>query len=126
MSQWWHRQSCLCSSEHRAARTDRTRRSITRLFNLTSRQTKCHTMPSHFQPNSLKTNDGDPREVARFFEGSRTQTLVRLACAVAIFTFLFSIFCLPASAQTQSAPGLRDDLWNDLQEFVETPSVSGY
>ena len=83
-------------------------------------------MPSHFQPNSLKTNDGDPREVSRFFEGSRTQTLVRLACAVAIFTFLFSIFCLPASAQTQSAPGLRDDLWNDLQEFVETPSVSGY
>ncbi|MGB6500595.1 MAG: hypothetical protein WBG19_04245, partial [Thermoplasmata archaeon] len=32
----------------------------------------------------------------------------------------------PVAAQAQNAPGLRDDLWNDLQEFVETPSVSGY
>ncbi|MGA8767898.1 MAG: M20/M25/M40 family metallo-hydrolase, partial [Candidatus Acidiferrales bacterium] len=38
----------------------------------------------------------------------------------------FSIFCFPSAAQTQNASGLRDELWNDLREFVETPSVSGY
>jgi putative aminopeptidase len=46
---------------------------------------------------------------------------------IPIFLFLFSVFCLrPAVAQTQNVRGLRDDLWNDLNEFVETPSVSGY
>jgi putative aminopeptidase FrvX len=45
----------------------------------------------------------------------------------AIFTFLFSIFCLPAVAQTQNTPAkIPGDLASDLKEFVETPSVSGY
>jgi putative aminopeptidase len=54
-----------------------------------------------------------------------------LDCAirrVAIFVFLFSIFCVrPAAAQTQNAPTkISGDLASDLKEFVETPSVSGY
>jgi putative aminopeptidase len=45
----------------------------------------------------------------------------------AVFTFLFSIFCFPAVAQTQNAPAkVPGDLASDLKEFVETPSVSGY
>jgi putative aminopeptidase FrvX len=48
--------------------------------------------------------------------------------ALAIFVFLFSIFCVRAvSAQTGSAPAkIPGDLASDLKEFVETPSVSGY
>jgi len=93
-----------------------------------SRQTKCHTMPSNFHANSLKTNDGDPREVSHFFKGLRTRTFALRARASAIFLFLFSIFCAPlVSAQTQNAPAkIPGDLASDLKDFVETPSVSGY
>ena len=37
---------------------------------ITSHQSriKCHTMPSLFRPNSLKTNDPHPHEVSHFFE----------------------------------------------------------
>ena len=52
--------------------------------------------------------------------------LDRAICRVAILIFLFSIFSRPVPAQPQNAPGLRDDLWTNLQEFVTTPSVSGY
>ncbi len=46
---------------------------------------------------------------------------------LAIFIFLFSIFCFPSAAQTQNAPTkIPGDLASDLKEFVETPSVSGY
>jgi len=31
-------------------------------------QTKCHTMPSHFRPISLKTNDRHPDEVSHLFK----------------------------------------------------------
>ena len=46
----------------------------------------------------------------------------------AISIFLFSIFGIPfVSAQTSNAPAkIPGDLANDLREFVETPSVSGY
>jgi putative aminopeptidase FrvX len=54
---------------------------------------------------------------------SRLVAAVRLS----IFLFLFSLVCVrPLAAQTAASPGLRDELWNDLREFVETPSVSGY
>ena len=47
--------------------------------------------------------------------------------ALAIFIFLFSIFCFPAAAQTPNAPAkVPGDLTSDFKEFVETPSVSGY
>jgi putative aminopeptidase len=47
--------------------------------------------------------------------------------ASAIFIFLPSIFCVrPAAAQTESATKVPGTLGNDLREFVETPSVSGY
>jgi putative aminopeptidase len=46
---------------------------------------------------------------------------------VAIFLFLFSVFCFPAPAQTENAPAkIPGDLASDLKEFVETPAVSGY
>jgi putative aminopeptidase len=46
---------------------------------------------------------------------------------LAIFIFLFSIFCIPSAAQTQNAPTkIPGDLASDLKDFVETPSVSGY
>jgi putative aminopeptidase len=64
--------------------------------------------------------------VSHFFNPPSARNLARSARAIAVFLCLTSIFCLPASAQTQNARGLRDDLWNDLREFVETPSVSGY
>ena len=85
-------------------------------------------MPSHFQPNSLKTNDRHPDEVSHFPKAPRARNLARSARAAAIFLFLFSIFCAPlVSAQTQNAPAkIPGDLASDLKEFVETPSVSGY
>ena len=85
-------------------------------------------MPSHFQPNSLKTNDRDPDEVSHFFKPPRARNLALRARASAIFLLLFSIFCAPlAAAQTQNAPAkISGDLASDLKEFVETPSVSGY
>ncbi|HUJ83416.1 MAG TPA: hypothetical protein VLW83_16140, partial [Candidatus Acidoferrales bacterium] len=47
--------------------------------------------------------------------------------AVALFLFLFSIFgARPAAAQTAAAPAVPGDLWSDLRDFAETPSVSGY
>jgi len=53
--------------------------------------------------------------------------LDRAIRALAIFIFLFSIFCFPSAAQTQNAPTkIPGDLVSDLKEFVETPSVSGY
>jgi putative aminopeptidase len=46
---------------------------------------------------------------------------------MAIFLFLLSNFCLrPAAAQTAAAPAVPGDLWSDLRDFVDTPSVSGY
>jgi len=98
----------------------------------------------------MKTNDGDtckvthkmtrqlpPRALvnARAFSPARAWHAVPanqpwLDCAIgslAIFIFLFSIFCFPAVAQTQNPPAkVPGDLASDLKEFVETPSVSGY
>src|SRR5579863_9235395 len=73
---------------------------------------------------SLETNDGAIRRLPRACpEPGRRFTKL----GAAIFLFLFSILCVRSvAAQTAVSPGLRDDLWNDLQEFVETPSVSGY
>jgi putative aminopeptidase FrvX len=53
--------------------------------------------------------------------------LDRATRALAIFLFLFSIFCFPSAAQPQNAPAkIPGDLASDLKDFVETPSVSGY
>jgi putative aminopeptidase len=47
--------------------------------------------------------------------------------ALAIFLFLFSVFSpCPAAAQAAAAPTVAGDLWSDLRDFAETPSVSGY
>src|SRR5579864_6614915 len=73
---------------------------------------------------SSETNDGAIRRSPRTCPqpGRRLSKL-----RVAILLVLFSIFGVrPAAAQTTVSPGLRDDLWTDLQEFVDTPSVSGY
>ena len=84
-------------------------------------------MPSNFRSNSLKTNHGHPHKVSHFFTGLRARNLARSARTLAIFPFLFSIFCLPVPAQTPNAPAkIPGDLASDLKEFVETPSVSGY
>ena len=45
--------------------------------------------------------------------------------AVAIFLCALPLL-RPAAAQTSAQPSLHGDLWNDLKDFVETPSVSGY
>ncbi len=90
-------------------------------------QIKCNTVALNFQRNSLKTKDGHPRKVRHFFKGLLTRNLTRSARALAIFLLLFSVFCLPASAQTPNPPAkIPGDLASDLKEFVETPSVSGY
>jgi putative aminopeptidase len=114
-------------------------------------------MPSNCPANSLKTNDGHPNKVThkmsckfsprhrpgahvfspvgawhtrradlwRAIRGDRR--LDRATRALAIFLFLFSIFCFPSAAQPQNAPAkVPGDLASDLKEFVETPSVSGY
>src|SRR5208337_3240811 len=47
-------------------------------------------------------------------------------CARAIFLFLFCICVRPAAAQTGSPPPVSDSLRENLRQFVETPSVSGY
>jgi putative aminopeptidase FrvX len=46
--------------------------------------------------------------------------------ALGIFIFLFSIFAGWVSAQTASIPRVSGSLADDLREFVETASVSGY
>src|SRR5271154_6047179 len=76
----------------------------------------------HAMPGNRPWLDRAIRRLAKY--ESEVTSNIR---ALAIFTFLFSIFCAhPTAAQTAASPGLRDELWNDLREFVETPSVSGY
>jgi len=67
-------------------------------------------------------------------EFMRTQGRMRKASRFFQAFLLALLLCLgvqPALAQTPATahaaqPPLRDDLWNDLKDFVETPSVSGY
>ena len=60
-------------------RQDRRRAAITnpRLASSGLREKKCHTMPSKFRANSLKTKDGGPHEVSHFFGSSSTKFGVR-------------------------------------------------
>jgi hypothetical protein len=39
----------------------------------TNHATKCHTMPSNFPRNSLKTKKSSTNEVSHFFKGAKTQ-----------------------------------------------------
>jgi len=79
--------------------------------------------PNRNPRNTMKTKD----------RRTSYSTIIRgvgRAPILALFIAVLSVLGVrPALAQTSGTPAaapLRDDLWNDLKDFVETPSVSGY